>query len=98
MELDSVEFEREIVGKGRRIAEGGTKAIAGVDDGTIGPEEGDEGCVDVTEGWWIGCGKQGYVASGCHDGVGGLKGFEGVTLEEDIFFPKESKGVIRDGG
>ncbi len=49
--------DREVVGKARRIAEGGTKAIARVDDGSIGPKEGDEGCVDVAEGGWIGSGR-----------------------------------------
>ncbi len=98
MESDGVEFDREVVGEARSVAEGGTKATAGIDDGAIGPEEEDEGCVDVAEGWWIGCRRWGYVAYGCHDGVGGLEGFASVALEEDIFFPKESEGVIGDGG
>ncbi len=39
-----------------------------------------------------------YVVVGrCHDGVGGVEGNAGVSLEEGIFFPKEGKAVFWDG-
>ncbi len=33
----------------------------------------------------------------CHDGIGGAEGNEGVSLEEDVFYPKECKSVVQDG-
>ncbi len=32
---------------------GGLETITGVDDGVVQLKEGDEGSLDVMEGWWV---------------------------------------------
>ncbi len=98
MELDAVEFDGKVVRKMRGIAKGGTKAIASIDDGPIGPKEGNEGRPDIVEGQWFCGGGREDVALGCPDGVSGTEGSAGVALKEDVFSQRKAREASGMGG